>query len=90
MLVSPDLSDNEATIVLKVNCDIEECNSFDGDHENKTSENAKRLSISYIINNVKVEAKASKNVDLGDDKAGTKGTEDKHREKEIRSTKNKS
>ena len=83
MLVSPDLSDNEATIVLKVNCDIEECNSVDGDHENKTSELAKGVSISYIINNVKVEAKASKNVDLGDGKAGTKGTEDKHREKEI-------
>ena len=66
MLVSPDLSDNEATIVLKVNCDIEECNSFDGDHENKTSEIAKRLSISYLINNAKVNTKAIKNVDLGD------------------------
>ena len=83
MLVRQSSSDNEANSVFKVKCDIEECNSVDGDHENKTSELAKRISISYIINNVKVEAKASKNVDLGDDKAGTKGTEDKHREKEI-------
>ena len=52
--------------MLKVKCDIEECNSFDGNHENKTSEIAKRLSISYIINNAKVNTKASKNVDLGD------------------------
>ena len=66
MLVSPDLSDNEATIVLKVNCDIEECNSVDRDHENKPSEIAKRLSISYLINNAKVNTKASKNVDSGD------------------------
>ena len=83
MLVRQSTSDNEANSVLKVKCDIEECNSVDGDHENKTSEIAKRLSISYIINNVKVEAKASKNVDLGDGKTGTKCTEDKHREKEI-------
>ena len=26
VLVSPDLSDNEATIVLKVDCDMKECN----------------------------------------------------------------
>ena len=83
MLVRQSSPDNEANSMFKVNCDIEECNSVDGDHENKTSELAKGVSISYIINNVKVEAKASKNVDLGDGKAGTKGTEDKHREKEI-------
>ena len=83
MLDRQSSPDNGANSMFKVNCDIEECNSVDGNHENKTSEAAKRVPISYLINSVKVEAKASKNVDLGDDKAGTKGTEDKHREKEI-------
>ena len=83
MLDRQSSPDNGANSMFKVNCDIEECNSVDGDHENKTSEVEKRVPISYIINNVKVEAKASKNVDLGDGKAGTKCTEDKHREKEI-------
>ena len=46
--------------MLKVKCDIEECNSVDRDHENKPSEIAKRLSISYLINNAKVNTKASK------------------------------
>ena len=84
MLVRQSSPDNEANSVFKVKCDIEECNSVDGDHENKTSEIAKRVSISYTINNVKVDTKASKNVDLGDGKTGTKCTEDLHREKEIR------
>ena len=82
MLVRQSSSDNEANSVFKVECDIVKCNSVDGDHENKTSEIAKRVSISYTINNVKVDTKTSKNVDLGDGEAGTKCTEDKHREKE--------
>ena len=84
MLVRQSSSDNEANSVFKVECDIEKCNSVDGDHENKTSEIAKRVSISYTINNVKVDTKASKNVDLGDDKTGTKCTEGIHRESKIR------
>ena len=78
MLVRQSSPDNEANSVFKVKCDIEECNSVDGNHDNKTSEVEKRVPISYIINTVKVETKASKNVDLGDGEAGTKGTEDKH------------
>ena len=63
MLVRQSSPDNEANSVFKVKCDIEECNSVDGDHENKTSEIAKRVSISYTINNVKVDTKASEIVD---------------------------
>ena len=84
MLVRQSSPNNEANSVFKVVCDIENCNSVDGDHENKTSEIAKRVPISYIINNVKVDTKASKNVDLGDDKTGTKCTEGMHRESKIR------
>ena len=84
MLVRQSSSDNVVDSVFKVEYVIVKCNSVDGDHENKTSEIAKRVSISYTINNVKVDTKASKNVDLGDGKTGTKCAEDIHREKEIR------
>ena len=84
VLVRQSSNDNVVDSVFKVEYDIEECNSVDEYHENKTSEIANRVSISYTINNVKVGTKASENVDLGDDKISIKCTEGIHRESKTR------
>ena len=63
MLVRQSSNDNVVDSVFKVEYVIVKCNSVDGDHENKTSEIAKRVSISYTINNVKVDTETSENVD---------------------------
>ena len=75
--VDPDISGHEATIVRKVNCDVNECNKVDGNDENKHNEAARRLLIDNAKKNTKTGVKDTEVVitrekENGSDKSQTK------------------